>query len=256
MQWRLNEILTAATIVTGSMAAISYAFSTAYIYTLEPHFLSAFSIADLVFLFASSLSLFITTVLVLSPVVVGALWLHYARDTKTLAGPLFSEDADQASSEQNSIPPSTLMYGIGFAVLILCGAINIALLGVISFNLPGELQVGPLDNVGNLVGLAALIAVTGRPRQFLPLSLPLALVVCLVTAYSAGDMMGRWDVSADPNSRKLPCVFVNKGKECLDVLVLGSEAIVIRRERRVLLIPREQATLIASRQDHYQVEAK
>jgi hypothetical protein len=91
--------------MVGALSAASYAFALGYIFSIEPRFLPAFSLGDLLLLFVSSTSTTIFAAMLLIPAIAmlfsGRLFQAFLTATSADAG-MGKNTEDEAPAEQNN----------------------------------------------------------------------------------------------------------------------------------------------------------
>lgn len=233
---KLQDLAAAITLTVGSLSLIAYAYSAAFVYALEPRFLSAFSVSDLIFLSVSSLSGIITFVAIGLPIIL------YATISTFYGVP------DGPQRIVDIVPAKWRSYAIYAFVSVVCTG----LLGYIMSITSADVTIRPVKATSSIAAFLFVFGIT-RPRAMDQLAVPLSLIIILVTAFIAGDTMGRRDVAS--SGANLPCAFLKEGaKQCLDVILIGSDSVVLRRDKRVSLFPRGEIRIIVSRVEHKRAE--
>jgi hypothetical protein len=262
-EWlRLGDVLTAATIIAGSLSAASYAFALGYIFAIEPRFLPAFSFGDLLLLFVSSTSTAIFVAMILIPSVGMLLATRLLRFLVVEAAALHAntkaEGEESVAAEENTVeseelvspkPPMKAMTVNHWAALIVTMSITLAMTIIaVQDLLSGDryiFSVFPefLYGFGIVTMLLAF-----RKTMLVRLAMPFILSVYMLAAfYVLGDVSGKRDRFGSATSRQMPCVFLKDRSDCLDGLLLGSEAVIVRKNERVVLVSRDNVRSVQSR---------
>lgn len=240
------EFLTRASILLGLMSTFCYAFGVGYIFHIEPRFLPAFSVTDLVFLFASSTSYLIFLIITLVP----ALGLLAASRRVGALIPV-SESKRQAAvagetGEAPLVKPDRVLPLITATIAIVITAV-IGILDVqdalddipfIFFTLPDFIFVA---------GVALILASLSANRYWRAIA-PLVLFVYLLAAfYVFGAVLSYRDLLDRADDRRLPCAFIDSRPECVDLLAIGSEVALVRSRGRAVMIPRDRIRSVQAR---------
>jgi hypothetical protein len=230
-------------VLLGLMSSFCYAFGAGYVFSIEPRFLPAFSVTDLIFLFASSTSYLIFLVITFVPSA-GLLVLNrHARGLFSGSAPASAPDG-QADGE--SLPNDRAIFKVGFLIPFAITAV-FSFLAVqdalddtpfLFFTLPDFMTVS-----GGLLIMASL-----RPHSRWTAIEPLALFVYVLGAfYVFGAMLAYRDLVDTAADRMLPCAFIDSGPECVDLLAVASEVAVVRAQGRAVLVPRSRVRSIQAR---------
>jgi hypothetical protein len=99
-------------------------------------------------------------------------------------------------------------------------------------------------------GMVLMLLSMSRSR-IVQAALPLILSMYLLAAfYIVGEITGRRDLVGSPASRQMPCAFLDEMTDCFDLLLLGSEAAVLRKNGRITLVKRDRVRLVQSRAEN------
>jgi hypothetical protein len=246
-----SEILAASTVLLGGFSAASYAFALGYIFAIEPRYLPFFTIGDLLFLFVSSTSSVIFVSMVLIPTLAfvlsqgvavsfyrktGRLLEHHleyvtTRETDDPQAP-DTHRLQEAVSPPNALPlrewTSTLIaLSVTFAMVIVA-------FQELFISEPAVSSVFPEPLV-----VFGMVLILLPAMQSMRMALPVITFLYVLAAfYALGDVSGKRDLVGSPQSRGMPCAFINSGPRCFDVLLIGSDAAILRHDGQVILVPR------------------
>lgn len=243
---RLGDIAAAATLIVGGLSAASYAFALGYVFALEPRFLPALSFGDLLLLFVSSTSTAIFAAIALVPSI-GMLL------TRGIAKRVMVEGEGALIATEDAPPQAegaTLHSRPGWSsTLVFTTAVNIAF-GIAVLQdvlIGGPRGYSPLPEFVVTFGIVALLLPFSRSR-LVRSSIPLVLAVYALAAfYTVGDITGRRDLAGAATSREMPCAFIDDRPNCYDLLLVGSESIIVRAGGKIILLSRDRLRSVQRR---------
>jgi len=252
---RIGDIVGALTLVAGALSAASYAFALGYIFAIEPRFLPAFTVGDLLMLFVSSTSTAIFLALVLVPTlgmvfsslmarrVMGKEWIEREFTEAEAEDPANYEIATEARFIKRA---SSQLY-LGSLVATTCVTF-LLMAAVIGDYAGGEgYTLSPLPNFVPVFGFVITFLAFIAGDRFASVAPVLLGIYILAALYVVGDMAGRRDMFGSAKSRLLPCGYIDKRADCVDIIYLGSQAAILRRGGHAILVKRDRLRSIQTR---------
>lgn len=237
------EFLTRASLLLGIMSTFCYAFGVGYIFYVDPRFLAAFPVTDLIFLFASSTSYLIFLLITFVPVLGLLAAGRQARGLFSRAG---KTPAEKQEGQGASLTVDGALRVIG---VVIPAAITATFLFL---DVQDALDEAPfvfftMPDFMTAAGIVVIVATLSRHRYW-SLVTPVILFVYLMACfYVFGAMIAHRDLLDSADDRALPCAFIDSGPECVDLLVLGSDVALMRSRGRVVMVARDRVRSVQTR---------
>jgi hypothetical protein len=239
----LVEFLTRASVLLGLMSSFCYAFGVGYIFYVEPRFLAAFSVPDLIFLFASSTSYLIFLLITFVPSLGLLAAGRQARGLFSGAGQIPREESNGRGPRWAADGPLRLI-GVAIPAAI---TVTFAFLAVQDALDETPFLFFTMPDFMTAAGIAVIAATLSRYPYWALVTPVILFVYLLACFYVFGAMIAHRDLLDRADDRALPCAFIDSRAECFDLLAIGSDVALMRSRGRVVLIPRDRVRSVQTR---------
>ena len=240
------EFLTRASLLLGLMSTFCYAFGVGYVFHIEPRFLPAFSLSDLVFLFASSTSYLIFLVITLVP---GLGLLAAGRQARVLISGSEPESPTPRGRKEGERPLVKAERALPLIAATIAVSITLVFVFLDVQDLLDDIPfvILTLPDFMVAAGVAISLASLSSNRYWRALAPIILFVYVLAAFYVFGAMLGYRDLLDTAEDRKLPCAFIDSRPECFDLLAIGSDVALVRSRGRAVMLPRDRIRSVQPR---------